>query len=154
MSRPPSLETLRGQIATLQAERDALTAQSKSRSEVASHIETTVDRWAAAGAGAILNDLQRSAAGQPCEPLSLRGPVLNMGPLLCAMLGADQVKRAILATLPGVPEGLDTAARLARIRELDSSLDDLETAEELLIVKSGGDTQRRANCRPEIVLGC
>jgi len=154
MSRQPGIETIRARIAALQAEREALTAQRRSRAEIAKHIDQTVDAWAAAGTASILHDLQRLAAGQPADLLSARGPVLHLGPVLCAMLGADHVKTGILAALPGIPESLDTAARLTRIRELDSSLDDLETQEEQLIVKSGGDIQRRANCRPEIVLGC
>lgn len=154
MSRPPGIETLRTRIAALQAEREALTAQRRSRAEIEAHVSRTVDQWSTAGKASILQDLQRLAAGQPADLLSARGPVLSMGPLLCALLSADHVKAGILATLPGIPDSLDTAARLARIRELDASLDDLETQEEQLIVKSDGDIQRRVNCRPEIVLGC
>lgn len=153
MSRAPGIETLRTRIAALQAEREALTAQRRSRSEIAEHITRTVDQWSTAGTASILQDLKRLAAGQPADLLSARGPVLNLGPVLCALLGADQVKGGILASLPGIPESLGTADRLARIREIDASLDDLETQEEKLIVKAG-DIERRVNCRPEIVMGC
>jgi hypothetical protein len=148
------IETLRARIAALQAEREALQAQRRSRAEIATHVSQTVDQWATTGKTSIVQDLQRLSAGQPIELLNARGPGLNMGALLTAMIGADKVKGAILANLQAIPESLDTAARMARIRELTSTLDDLETQEELLIVKSGDDIQRRANCRPEIVLGC
>lgn len=153
MSRAPGIETLRTRIAALQAEREALTAQRRSRAEIAVHVSHTVDQWATAGTASILQDLQRLAAGQPADLLSARGQGFSMGPLLASLLGADHVKTGILATLPGIPDSLDTAARLARIRELDASLDELETQEEQLIVKAG-DIERRINCRPEIVLGC
>ena len=68
------------------------------------------------------------------------------------MLGADHIKGAILEVLPSIPEGVPTAERLSRLREIDASLDDLETQEEIMIVETGAP--RRANCRPEIVLGC
>jgi len=154
MSKPRSLETLRSRIATLLTERDALTTQRRSRAEVAAQVNQTVTRWAAVGAATIQTDLQRLAVGQPADLLTARGPVLNLGPLLTAMLGAEAVKSAILATLGGVPESLDTAARLARLKELNSELDELETIEEKMIVESDGSIQRRANCRPEIVLSC
>lgn len=148
------IETLRARIALLQTEREALQAQRRSRAEIATHVNQTIDQWATAGKASILQDLQRLAAGQPVELLNARGPGLTMGALLCTLLGADTLKGAILANLPGIPESLDTAARLARVRELNSTLDELETQEELLIVKSGDDIQRRANCRASIVLGC
>lgn len=152
MSRPLSLEGLRKRIASLQAEREALTTQRRSRSEIAAQLSATIDGWAGSGAEQILQDLQRLAAGQACEPLTMRGPVLNMGPLLCAMLGADHVRGVVLAQLEAIPEGLPTSERLARIREIESSLDDLEKAEEQMVVESGAE--RRPNCRPEIVLVC
>ena len=67
------------------------------------------------------------------------------------MLGADHVRGVVLAQLEAIPEGLPTSERLARIREIESSLDDLETAEEQMVVESGAE--RRPNCHPEIVLG-
>jgi len=154
MSKPRSIETLRSRIATLLTEREALTTQRKSRAEVAAQVDQTVTRWAAVGATTIQTDLQRLAVGQPADLLTARGLVLNLGPLLTAMLGADHVKNAILATLGAVPESLDTTARLARIKEISAELDDLETIEEKMIVESDGSIQRRANCRPEIILGC
>jgi hypothetical protein len=152
MSRPASIESLRKRIALLQAERDELQAQRRSRSEIGDQLDATVNQWATAGTGAILREFQHAAAGHPSEPLTLRGPVVHLGPVLCAMLGASAVKAALLATLAEIPAGMPTADRLARLREINTSLDDLETTEEKLVVESG--VERRADCRPEIVIGC
>ena len=152
MSRPPSLESLRKRIASLQAERNELTAQRRSRSEIGDQLDATVNQWATTGTAAILREFQHAAAGHPSEPLTLRGPVVHLGPLLTAMMGAESVKGVLLATLQQIPEGMPTADRLARISEIDASLDELETTEEQMVVELG--VARRPNCRPEIVLGC
>jgi len=155
MSRPPSLDSLRKRIAALQDEREALTTQRRSRAEIGDQLSATVDTWSTAGAADILRQLQHAAAGQPSDLLSLRaapGGVLNVGPVLCALLGSDHVKGVILGLLASIPEGVATAERLARIKEINASLDDLETQEEQMVVESGAP--RRANCRPEIVLSC
>ncbi len=155
---------LRKQIATLQAERNDLTASKRSRAEVATMLDATVSSWALTGHATLAREVNRAAAGLPVELLSLHGTVpiaatpgaasvrLQAGPLLVALMGTDAIKSALAASLSAVPEGVPTAARLARIREIAMELDKLEAEEESLIEVADGAIERRADARPEIVL--
>lgn len=155
---------LRKQIATLQAERNELTACKKSRAEVAAMLDAMLSSWSHTGHASLAREVNRAAAGLPVELLSLHGTVpiaaapgaanvsLSAGPLLVALLGTDAIKNALAASLSAVPEGLPTAARLARIREIATELDKLEAEEESLIAVADGAIERRADVRPEIVL--
>ena len=152
MSRPPTLESLRKRIALLQDERDELTAQTRSRAEIGALLDGHLLKWSTDGAGAIMREFRHAAAGHAFEPLVVRGPVVHLGPLFTAMLGAESVKAALMATLEQIPAGLANAERLARIREICTSLDDLELSEEKMVMEAG--VERRPDVRPEIVLGC
>jgi len=164
MSRPPKIEALRKQIATLQAEHLELTNQKRSRKEVAMMLDAMVNQWAATGMQGIARDLMRAANGEPSEPLTLRAaaPVaaapgvaqisLNLGPMLVALVGAESVKTAFISALGTLPEGMDRTPRLARLSAIADELDTLELEEEGLIVASAGAIERRADARPEIIL--
>lgn len=166
MSRPPSIETLRKRIAALQAERAELESQTRSRAEVVTTLEGLIAQWSAMGAATIARELERLALGQPAEPLTMRKAVpvgaapgvapvsVNFGPLMVALLGADAVKSALMGFVQAIPEGVPTAQRLARLAEIGEELDRLESEEESMVVASGGTIERRANARPEIILGC
>lgn len=160
MPKLPSLDTLRKRIAALQEERLELDQQKRSRSEVAAQIEAMVASWGYTGTGMLSREVQRAATGVPSEPLTLRtvAPVaagvaqinLNAGPLLVAILGTEVVKAALLASLCTVPEGMPSAARVARMAEIGAELDRLEIEEERLCTETGAE--RRPDARPEIVL--
>jgi len=157
MSRAPSIESIRRRIASLQAERDDLTSQTRSRAEIAAQLERQLATWSDAGRAHLSREFSRAAAGQPSDPLVLRtNPAgqFNFGPLLCTIMGPDAIRAALLASLEGIPEGVASADRLARIGGLSAQLDDLETQEEGLIVASCGAIERRVDARPEIILNC
>ena len=107
--------------------------------------ELTLDTldWLQAGSGEGRCVLNLGDADYPASLLDIPDP-----PLMLYALG----QTALLATLQQIPEGVATADRLARIKEIDASLDELETTEEQMVVELG--VARRPNCRPEIVMGC
>ena len=106
-------------------------------------------QWATAGHASLTRELEKAALGEPSEPLSLRG-VVNIGPLMVAMLGTDTVKAALMGYLGTLPEGTATAPRLARLQAIAIELDQLETDEESMV--DANDLERRPDARPEIVL--
>lgn len=156
------IDTLRKKIAALQAERDTLNAQKRSRSEVAAMLDSMVTQWATAGQSTLSRELQRATMGGASEPLTLRGvaPIasapgavqinLNVGPLLVVLLGQDAVKAALIASLGTLPEGMPSVQRLERLSAISAELDRLETEEEALVEAHG--IERRTDARPEIVL--
>lgn len=165
MARPTQIESLRRQIAALQAERLDLSSQTRSRTEVAALVDRMVSNWATTGLQGVARDLMRVANGEAAEPLTLRGaaPVaaapgvaqfnLNLGPLLCTLMGAEAVKAALQGALATLPEGTDRAARLERLEAIAAELDRLETEEEAMVEAAGGAIERRPDARPEIILG-
>ena len=161
------VEQLRGTIRALQAERDALAGQRRSRDDVRALVESLVDRWHAQGCDAIERELQRAAAGGAPDLLTLHGaavvpaapsaaPVaLDLAPVLVGLLGAETVLAALLSRLDAVPEGTPPDARRERLAAIAAQLDGLERDEEKLIESSdfeGEPIERRADARPEIVL--
>jgi hypothetical protein len=157
------IEALREQIRTLQAERTALEQQRLSRAEVASKVRGMVQQWQVDGASHNAQHLRRMAAGDHGSGLLIadtvetvcEGSYTKLGPALVSMLGAEQVSAQLLAGIEHVPEGLDTAERLARIAAIGKELDKLEAEEERLISAAeneGVEVLRRADARPEIVL--
>lgn len=162
MSRPSGLDNLRKKIYALQAERDALTSQKRSRAEVAALLENLVANWASTGAATLVRELQLAASGQPSEPLSLRGSAvvtaapgaaqinLNMGPVLVALMGQDAVKAALIGAVAAIPEGMPSKDRMERLEAIAAELDELERDEERMVMESGAE--RRTDARPEIIL--
>ena len=163
MSRPLNIDKLRAHIRALQAERDTLTTQTRSRAEVAAMLDRMIDNAATAGAAMLASEIASAVAGGPVAPLNLRGiaPVprapgvasvnLNAAPLLVALLGPLAVKAALSGAVASIPEGMPAADRLARLEAIGADLDRLETEEEALCTRDSID--RRPDARPEVVLG-
>jgi hypothetical protein len=158
------IEALRGQISALQTERVALQTQRLSRSEVAGKVRRMVDEWQDKAAEENRLRLLCMAHGDhglklltadTVDTVGYEGGYAMLGPAMVAMLGAEHVAAHLLARLDTVPEGLDTAPRLARLVAIAAELDRLEAEEEALIcaVEARGDeVLRRSDARPEIVL--
>jgi outer membrane murein-binding lipoprotein Lpp len=154
------IEALRGQISTLQAERDALQNQTWSRSEVAYKVRRMVDEWQDKSAEQNRLYLLWMAHGDHGHKLLTADTVgtehaAMLGPAMVTMLGAEQVAARLLAGIDSVLEGLDTAERLSRIAAIAADLDRLETEEEALVCAAetqGAEVLRRPDARPEIVL--
>lgn len=146
MSRPLSIDSLRKRIAALQAERDTLLTQTRSRAEVAILLESLVAQSFAAGNATVARELQKASMGAPFTPL------VNSVPVLVALMGHDAVKSALRGPLEAIPLGMPTAERLSRLEVIESELFDLETREESICDSEG--IERRPNARPEIILCC
>lgn len=157
----------RGRISALQAEREAIVAQTRSRAECVAATDALLDHWQRKGDAALAREAARLAAGQPAEFLTVKGTAavasgvgvapfaLDLSALLVSLLGRAAVRAAILDAIERVPEGLSASQRHERVRELDAELDELEGAEERLIESSEASNHpiaRRADARPEIVL--
>lgn len=150
--RIKKIDEVRAQIRELQGQRNGLQAQSRSRAEVRTHVESLVNEWHNEARAQHALNLRLLATGQARGLLSAD----KFGPAVVLLLGTDHVTNALLTHLDGVPEGFDAAARKARITEINAELDTLEAEEEALIVvaeEAGERVIRRADARPEIVLG-
>jgi hypothetical protein len=157
------IEALRGQIQKLQAERQALEQQPRSRNEVARKVRAMVQEWQSEGARLNRLHLLWLAGGDHGGQLlsaetvdtGSAGIYAALGPAMVAMVGAEQVTARLLAGIEHVPKGLDTAERQARIAAIGDELDKLEADEEGLISAAeaeGAEVLRRPDARPEIVL--
>lgn len=166
MSYCEEIEALRARIAALQAERQTIVLQARTRAEVRAEIERTVTHWQERGAAALARELQRAALGAAPDLLTAHGTGsaaggvahvrLDMGPLLTAVLGPAAVRKALVGALDAVPEGMPAEARATRLAEIDAEIDDLEKREEALICDAetleGVEILRRPDARPEIIL--
>lgn len=170
MSKPKSIadrvDAIRIDVSTLQCERRFLQSQRQSREELRESVRALIGHWRRKGEAAIARELQRAATGFAPEPLTVKGNAavtiapgnapfsVDVGPLLLALF-PEYVERRLFALMDAVPEGMDSAARRARLAEIDGELDRLESEEEALIEQSeimGSPIDRRADARPEIVL--
>lgn len=165
MRHHDEVAALRERISALQAERQTLVFQARTRAEVRAEIEATVAHWQTIGAASLTRELQRAALGAAPDLLTAHGtgPAaggvahvrLDLGPLLTAVLGPAAVRKALLATLDAVPEGMPAEARAARLAAIDADLEKLERDEERLVEMSqldGDPIARRPDARPEIIL--
>lgn len=156
------ISALRVRIASLNHEQRTLQEQTRSRSEVASHVEQTVAGWDHAAQQTMRRTLHNLAHG---HAHLLRAEVVDghrgapgeadLGPMMVALLGAQKVASVLLSELHTVPEGLPKAPRLARLEAIAAELLKLETEEERLISEgedAGTFVPRRRDARPEIVL--
>lgn len=165
MDHRQQVAALRDRIAALQSERATIAQQARTRADVRAEIERTIAQWQERGAATLAREVQRAALGAAPELLTAHGagPAaggvahvrLDLGPLLVSVLGAGAMRKALLATLDAVPEGLDAAARAGRLAAIDADLDTTEREEERLICEAellGDEIERRADARPEILL--
>lgn len=145
------LSALRERIATLQAEAEIHQPNLRSPAEAEDQLMTAVARAVeiahrdARMIGAQLGNGERLRL----EPRDGEGVL----PFLVMLLGEEAVLDGLRQSiLPHVPKRLDAPARAKRLAEIRKELDNLERAEERLIVDSGEVFPRRADARPEIVL--
>lgn len=138
------IESLRKKIAELQAERDTLSAQKRSRAEVEAIVGEQIAHLHAKGTEALAVQVQRLAAGQPAQfVLSLE--------MLVALVGVTATHKVFADPLSVIPASVPTSDRLERLQSINAELDALETAEEEICVSDG--IERRENARAEIILG-
>ena len=156
------IAALRSKISALGAERTPLESQVRSRAEVVALVKQRVANWQEAAVREAARNVSLLAYGdyptllraETRDPSSEPG-YADLGPLMVAMMGAEQVCAFLLADINGVPAGLDRSDRVARIEAIGDELDHLEAEEERLIEESeieGQPIARRSNARPEIVL--
>lgn len=157
-----AIDALRARIRALEAERDELSHQRRSRSEVAALITARVEEWGAVAGKQLRRDLRQLAAGEYVH--LLHAPAnetaygsASMGPHLVGLLGRERVVQYLCQHLDDeVAEGLSANARAARVTEIGEKLFALEEQEEALIEESElGDTPvlRRADANPAVILG-
>lgn len=162
------VESLRATIRTLQAERERLQQQRRSRQQVVDTVRAMVSGWERKGRAHMARHLAMAAAAEPSAPLTMHGVgvvktspgpvevVIDPAPLLVAMLGTEAVEAALLATIDSVPEGLTPELKRDRLAQIAASLDAAEIEEERLVEQSEADGMpigRRPDARAEIVLG-
>ena len=165
MTLSDQIDAARGRIHNLETERAALEAQPRSRQQVPEFVRDGVRDVESAAASGTLLTLERLAAGQPADLLTVtasamthHGPVLvtvDLLPVMVRLLGVATVRRALLVGIDSLPEGLEPAARNHRLQPLTSELHDLQTREESLIrdaAIAGQDIPRRSNADPAYVL--
>ncbi|RJG00338.1 hypothetical protein [Noviherbaspirillum sedimenti] len=135
MKTQEKISALRDRIAAIQAERENIEAQRRSRKEVGAHIDVAAAHWSAEADAIIKTNMARAAAGYPSEFLTVhvRGMPVDLGPLFVLLLGADAVRKAITKHLPSVPEGLGPLVRTRRLAELSDELHQVQIEEETLI---------------------
>lgn len=146
------IEVIRENIRELHQQRAGFQAQTRSREEVRAYVEALVSEWHAEARAQHALNLRLLATGQ-LRPLLTED---KLGAAFVMMLGKEQVVSALLADVDAVPEGTDAVERHAQITAIESELDALEAEEEALIVAAedaGERVTRRADARPEIVLG-
>lgn len=138
-------------IATLQAEAEIHQPHLRGQAEAEDQLMTAVARAVeiahrdARMIGAQLGNGERLRL----EPREGEGVL----PFLVMLLGEEAVLDGLRqCILMHVPRRLDAPARAKRLAEIRKELDDLERAEERLIVDSDEIYPRRADARPEIIL--
>ena len=150
-----TINEIREQIAALKGEQAAIITQPVSRADVEQAVRDGVRGCEPFSEAAILQTLQRLAAGQPAPLLTVRaGPVvIDLLPVFIRMLGAAAVTKALLKDIDSIPAGLQPEARTERLAAIVTELQTLETDEETLIRESGDDAiPRRPDADPAAVL--
>ena len=145
-SPPDAVATLRDEIAVLHAERAGL--QKQGRSEVAPRIDSLLAHYQQRGRDHMAREVQRAAAGMALDPFAITlhsGERIDLGPMLCSLVGHATMRRALALT-----ELHEVGNRAARLAEIAQALDVVERDEERLCTEFGID--RRPDARPEIVL--
>jgi hypothetical protein len=162
------LEAVRVRIAALKSEAHEIERQPRSRAEVREKVHAQIDAWREQGrleARRALSEIAYGITGIARlnarvhdEYVGIRTPLgqADLGPALVGLLGAEVVGAFLLADLETIPEGLDRGERAARLAEIAAELDKLERDEEAIVCAleaEGEAVMRRADARPEIVLG-
>ena len=146
-----TLDNLRAQIAALQAEKLMLEEQPRSRAEVAALVKTYVaDLVTTANREADLFLIRVSAGG------GAYAYATDLPAIIAPAIDPEATTAFLLARLDHIPAGLDKPQRLQRLVDIESSLYQIEVAEEAQIdeveLLTGQYVPRRPDARPEIVL--
>lgn len=155
----------RDQIQGLKTEHVRLVAQPRSRQQVTEFVRDGVRDIETSAASETALMLERLAAGQPAELLTVnasamtpQGPVsvsINLLPVMVRLLGGAAVRKALLLGAEDIPEGMAPAAREKRLTAISGELDDLQLQEEHLIREAaldGQDIPHRFDADPAYVL--
>ncbi len=152
----------REHIADLKREQEAIFKQHRSRAEVAAIMDRHFSELVLRGHGMIAQSLQMLASGATSTPTVLSGVAgadgvarIDVGPLLAAAVGIEQMRDLYLAELECVPLGLSREARKERLQEISYELETGEVIEEYLIEQSeeaGTPVARRPDARASVVL--
>ena len=148
------IDALRARIAAHSAEIQSLEAYTRSPAEIERAARARVQDIEGRGLRALQGALGAMAEGASFAGLNPRDPA-DLAPLLVALVGADAVSARLAALIAGMPPGLDTAPRNARIAELRAERFQLELAEEAAIVAAearGEWIARRPDADPAAVL--
>lgn len=147
----PTLNNLRNQIETLQAERLTIESQPRSRSEVVDYARKYIANLVKEARSEAHAFLVRVSAGG-----SSYAQHTDMPAVLSSGANADAVLSFLLADFDLVPVGLEPAEKARRLAAIEDRLYALETLEESEIDKiefaTGQYVPRRPDARPEIVL--
>lgn len=159
------IEAVRRHIGMCRGDRAAILAQQRSRQQVTEHVREAISDVVDTAAADNMLTLKRLATGQTTSLLTVNvsamaphGPVhvaIDLLPVMVRLLGAAAVRKALLAGIDDLPEGLTPAERAKRLAGLDDELDTLQTQEERLIREAaldGQDIPRRPDANPVIVL--
>lgn len=159
------IEAARRHIGMCRGDRATILAQQRSRQQVTEHVREAVSDVVDTAAADNMLTLKRLAAGQTASLLTVNvsamtphGPVyvaVDLLPVMVRLLGAAAVRKALLAGIDDLPEGLTPAERTKRLAALDDELDTLQTQEENLIrgaARDGHDIPRRPDAEARFVL--
>lgn len=159
---PPQVRIVgvRAQIDTLRRERRPIQEQRLDRAAVRAAVEgfaaalaANFDRRAAAVVGRV------AYGDRPADLVHEFGLASERGlvSMLAGVVGPQALADAMLRSLDDrVPEGLDAETRAQRLAEIDADLLRFEVEEERIVEESealGAPIARRADARPEVVLG-
>lgn len=149
-------------IVDLKREQEAVFKQQRSRAEVSAIMDRHCNELVIQGRAVIAHGLQMLASGATSTPTVLTGVAgadgvarIDVGPLLAATVGIEQMRDVYLAELHCVPVGLGREARKQRLEEISYALETAEVLEEHLIEQSeeaGTPVARRPDARAAIVL--
>lgn len=146
-----ALKSLRKQIAVLQAEQVNIELQPRSRAEVVEAVNKYVEGLVTNARREATLALDRLAAGG-----IMYSNLTDLPGILSPAVNAKAIIAFLLAGIETIPVGLDKAARIERLAEIESSLYALEVQEEAAIdaieLETGQIVPRRFDARPEIVL--
>jgi hypothetical protein len=154
--RPNTVQGWRVVIATLQADARKIETAPPNRAEVVAGIESF---WRGAAAAGDQRLAHYVATGALADAVTLRaGPdgLVNVAPLLAALLGPDVPAAAMIRHVPDGAGGLATAERADRLAAIAVELLVAECAEEALHEAAearGERVHRRPDADPRAVLG-
>ncbi len=159
MAKAQPIEQKRDAIAALKAKRTAATNAPRARAESVADLSAQCRAWQEAGSSLYGYPVAMAAHGLSIRDvfnIRPKGDVVDLGPVLAFVLGADALVAALAPHLERFEDGPPAADRAAQIAEIDRQLLELERAEEQLIEASeaaGMPIARRGDADVRAVLG-